>query len=413
MKENKEKKVEYNFGLIAFDAVKVPTVKETYGKEWITYSEPGFALNLIDFKNNSPLHNRIINSKVQQIIGAGFNLDKEKDKKTLEFLNRCNKYETFKQVFTKCVQDYILFGAFLINLVKTKGGTYQLYHVPFQKVQFGKKNKEGQFEKYYISDDWSKYRMPEFTPIEIPAFNYEEKQANSIICVQDYNAGSDLPLPSYIGGLTAIQTNIAINEFHLNNINNGMTLSMIINFNNGIPATEEEGKKIERKLNAKFAGGKRAGKLLVNYSTDKEHAPTFQTITPSDLDKQFIQLQNSVLEAILVSHGITSPMLVGIKTESQLGGASELMNSFQIYDSTVIKPIRETLQDFLNVIVSLNSLKKIDINSTSPVEFTWSEDILKVIMTVDELREKIGMGPFPVEETKQKEETQIKLEYVK
>jgi hypothetical protein len=164
----------------------------------------------------------------------------------------------------------------------------------------------------------------------------------------------------------------------------------MFNFNNGIP-TSEERKKIERQIEKKYNGTDNAGKFILTFSEDKDKAPTVVTLTPPQLDKQFVQLQDTVLQNILSGHKVVSPMIVGIKTEGQLGGANELENAFNIYTNTVIKPIQEIVLRSINTITRINGLKEISIIPSTPIEFSFSEGVLTSIMTKNEMREKIGL----------------------
>jgi hypothetical protein len=46
-------------------------------------------------------------------------------------------------------------------------------------------------------------------------------------------------------------------------------------------------------------------------------------------------------QTILTSHRITSPMILGIKTAGQLGGRAEMLDAYDLFLETVIKPIQE------------------------------------------------------------------------
>jgi hypothetical protein len=46
-------------------------------------------------------------------------------------------------------------------------------------------------------------------------------------------------------------------------------------------------------------------------------------------------------QTILTSHRITSPMILGIKTAGQLGGRNEMLDAYDLFLETVVKPIQE------------------------------------------------------------------------
>jgi hypothetical protein len=44
--------------------------------------------------------------------------------------------------------------------------------------------------------------------------------------------------------------------------------------------------------------------------------------------------------------------------------------------------------------MKINGLDQIDISSTSPVPFQGSEELMKAVMTVNEVREQLGFEPI-------------------
>jgi len=386
-----------NLTIINLAQVELPKFIEPRYNDWILYgSDNLFPDKLIDLANRSALHNAIISSKVDNVCAGGFTYKKRTDTKTDKFLDHPNPNESFEDIFRKITYDYVVFGGYALNIIlsKDKQSISEIYHIDFSKIRCGKANEKGIVEEYWYSKDWANYRKGEYKPESIPAYSEGSKEPSQLFYFKQYQPGiSYYPLPQYVGALAYIEVDTEIANFHLAHIKNGMTPSVLINFNNGIPSSDER-KKIERQIEAKYNGTDNAGKFILSFSEDASKAPTVTTLTPSQLDKQFIQLQDTVLQNILSGHKVTSPMLVGIKTEGQLGGTSELMNAYQIYTNTVIVPIQNTLMRTVNMICERNGLQKLELIPISPIEFSWEEGTLKEIMTKDEMREKIGLEPL-------------------
>lgn len=377
--------------------VDLPTFNEQRNLDWVKYgSDNLFPNKLQELSNRSALHNAIISSKVDNACGIGVTYSDEEHKKTEMFIASVNGLESLEDFIRKISYDYILYGGYAINVIWSKDhkSIAEIHHIDFSKIRCGKQNERGEIETYWYSKDWANYRKSEYEPQEIPAFSFDikkRKAASQLMYVKEYRPGADYyPLPSYVGALAYIEIDTEIANFHLAHIKNGMQPSIMINFNNGIPTTEER-KKIERQIESKYNGTDNAGKFILTFSDDKDKAPTVTTLTPSQLDKQFIQLQDTVLQNILSGHKVVSPMIVGIKTEGQLGGANELENAFNIYTNTVIRPIQEIVLRSINTITRINGLMEISIIPSTPVEFSFSEGVLTTIMTKNEMREKIGL----------------------
>lgn len=388
---------------LAMSKIKLPDYAETYwnNKPWVRYGvDNKFPVFLQELANKSALHNAIISSKVDYSYAKGldtknvYNEAKAADFSTLLFINHPNPYEDLNSIYRKCLYDYILYGGFCLNVIwaKDRENISEIYHIDFSKVRAGKKDEREQVKTYYYCEDWSNIRKYGYK--EVDAYNPNHKKGSQLLYVKEYRPGTFYyPLPSYVGALNYISIDCEISNFHLAHIINGMTPNMMISFCNGIP-TEEERRRIKQQFVDEFTGSDNAGKFFVTFSEDKERVPQLTTISADNLDEQFIQLQATVLQNILSGHKVVSPMLVGIKTEGQLGGNTELETSFEIFNNTVIKPIQKEVTGALNRLLShtlhWNGTEVVPTDAT-PVSFTWSENILSQILTPDEMREKIGI----------------------
>lgn len=388
---------------LAMSKIKLPDYAETHwnNKPWVRYGvDNQFPVFLQELANKSALHNAIISSKVDYSYANGldtknvYNEAKTADFSTLLFINHPNPYEDLNSIYRKCLYDYTLYGGFCLNVIwaKDRDNISEIYHIDFSKVRAGKKDEREQVKTYYYCEDWSNTRKYGYK--EVDAYNPNHKKGSQLLYVKEYRPGTFYyPLPSYVGALNYISIDCEISNFHLAHIINGMTPNMMISFCNGIP-TEEERRRIKQQFVDEFTGSDNAGKFFVTFSEDKERVPQLTTISADNLDEQFIQLQATVLQNILSGHKVVSPMLVGIKTEGQLGGNTELETSFEIFNNTVIKPIQKEVTGALNRLLShtlhWNGTEVVPTDAT-PVSFTWSENILSQILTPDEMRERIGI----------------------
>jgi hypothetical protein len=190
---------------------------------------------------------------------------------------------------------------------------------------------------------------------------------------------------------------VEIANFHVNNIKNNFWGSYLINFPNGIP-TPEESDAIERQMKMKFGGTDNAGRFLVNFSDSPETKPELTPLTPSDLDKQFDILNKTVQQEIFVAHRVTSPMLFGVKTEGQLGGRAEMVESYEIFKATYIEDRVQRIERSVNYLASFNGVTGLKLQPTEPISEQLSEVGLLQIATKDELREKAGLPILETEE---------------
>ena len=114
------------------------------------------------------------------------------------------------------------------------------------------------------------------------------------------------------------------------------------------------------------------------------------------MDKQYEWLKSATQQEILVGHKVTNENLVGISTPGKLGSSSELLQSYELYYNTVIKPENYTLLKSLNKIMSYNGMNDIIVSKDTPISTTLSESVLSTILTRDELRDIMGYQPLDI-----------------
>jgi len=205
-----------------------------------------------------------------------------------------------------------------------------------------------------------------FKPMEIEAFNMLPDSAPSQIFYDKtvYTPGmSYYPAPDYLAGLTTIQLDIEIKNFHLNNMQNSMMPSVAISFTNGTPG-EEEMDMIQRQLVAKFTSTNNAGKFFLFFSENPETAPQITPIQNNASDAWYTNMAPQIENNILTSHRISNPAILGIKTPGQLGGRNEILDSYQLFLQTVIIPIQEEILSSVEKILFIKYKEPIKLGIT-------------------------------------------------
>lgn len=390
---------------VALEKIKLPEYTERIygGKPWVRYGSDNLFPNLLqELANRSALHNAIISSKVDYSYGDGlsvvnpYNREKQPDLPTQLFVNHPNPYEDLNSIYRKCLYDYILYGGFAINVIWSEDREHiaEIYHIDFSKIRCGKKDEREQVNTYYWCDDWK--NVQRLGHKEIKAYNPNLRVGSQLLYVKEYRPGTFYyPLPSYVGALNYCAIDAEISNFHLAHIINGMSPNIMISFVNGIP-TEEERRKIKNQIIEEFTGSDNAGKFFVTFSEDNTKVPVITTISADNLDEQFLQLQDTVLQNILSGHKVVSPMLVGIKADGiSFGSGEEIENAFEIYVNTVIKPIQKIVVGTLNDVIRMTvnySGTEVEPTMNKPLSFVWSENTLSQIMTKEEMRDKAGLN---------------------
>ena len=359
-----------NIRFVNLSSYTTPVVKEQRGKEWVSYGDSNnYFQYLIDRYNGSATNNAIINGISELIYGKGLDATDSNRKP--------DQYAKMKSLFSKdCMRkvtsDFKMMGqcAFQVIYSKDHQQITEVYHMPVESLRAEKCNDEGDIEAYYYAKDWGAVENKKETPIRIPAFGFSN-EGIEILYIRPYRAGFYYYSPvDYQGGLPYAELEEEVANYHLNNIKNGMSPSMLINFNNGVP-TEEERYLIESRIGEKFSGTSNAGKFILAFNDNKEMAADITPVQLSDASDQYQFLADEAMRKLMVSHRVTSPMLLGIKDQSGLGNnAEELKTASTLFDNTVIRPMQETILDGVDKILAYNDISlNLYFKTLQPLEF--------------------------------------------
>jgi hypothetical protein len=347
-----------------------PEVKEYRDKDWVAYGESNnYFQYLIDRYNGSATNNAIINGISELIYGKGLD--------ATDSSRKPEAYAQMKSLFSKdCLRkvtaDLKMMGQCAFQVIYSKDHTRvtEVFHMPIESLRAEKCNEEGDIEAYYYAKDWSAVKDKKETPMRIPAFGYSQ-EGIEILYIRPYRAGFYYYSPvDYQGGLQYAELEEEVANYHLNNIKNGMSPSMLINFNNGVP-TEEERYMIESRIGEKFSGTSNAGKFILAFNDNKEMSATIEPVQLSDASDQYQFLADEAMRKLMVAHRVTSPMLLGIKDQSGLGNnAEELKTASTLFDNTIIRPFQEMILDGVDKILAFNDISlNLYFKTLQPLEF--------------------------------------------
>jgi len=347
-----------------------PEIVEQYNRDWVEYGEDNNYFDyLIDRYNGSATNNAAINGIAEMIYGKGLDAVEEDTKG--------KDYKEMKELFTKsCMKkvcyDYKMMGQAAIQIIysKDRKKIVQVEHMPVETLRAEKANSKGEIQGYYYAKDWSEVTY-KTQPKRIPAFG-TSKSGLEILYIKPYRAGFYYYSPvDYQGGLQYAELEEEIANYHINNIQNGLAPSMLINFNNGVP-TEEQRSLIEQNIQEKFSGSSNAGRFILAFNDSKELSASIEPVILSDAHEQYKFLSDESMRKVMVSHRIVSPMLVGIKDKTGLGNnAEELQTASLLMDNTVIRPMQVTILDELEKVLMYNGIElDIYFKTLQPLEFT-------------------------------------------
>ena len=372
------------FGFVNLSTYTSPEVKEVNGADWIEYgADNNYFQFLIDRYNGSPTNNAAINGISQAIYGKGLNAT-DSNKKPNEYAQMVSLFK--KDVVRRVCYDLKLMGQCAIQIIysKDRSKIVQLEHMPIETLRAEKCDADGNVPAYYYFNDWANIKKTD-EPLRIPAFGMS-KESIEIYYIKPYKSGFYYYSPvDYQGGLQYAELEEEVSNYHLNNIMNGLSPSMLINFNNGTP-NQQERQLIETKIAQKFSGTSNAGKFILAFNDNKESQAEITPVQLSDAHNQYQFLSEESTSKIMVAHRIVSPMLLGIKDGSGLGNnAEEIKTASLLMDNTVIRPFQELLIDSFDNILAYNDISlNLYFTTLQPLEFTEVDSDIQDKETIEE-----------------------------
>lgn len=337
-----------------FATAKVPLIEENLiintRTPWVYYGVANLAAQeLIRLYNTSPTHRAAITSKWYGTRGESISL-KLGDNGRLMMANRLG--DNVYDIWDKACLDFILYGGFAINVVwrKDRDMGFDMYYMDFSKLRAEKSDFHDRIHNFYYSSDWAFPKK--FIPRKLPAFDIQNEEPSQVFYYTTHSAGNNYyPTPSYWGAATAISTQIEIFNWHFNNIVNGLSPSLFVALNSGIPDPEQR-EEIYNTMVSKYAGSNVSGKLFLTFSDGKEQAPEITPIQSNGSDKLWVELNSMVQEAILTAHQISSPELLGIMTPGKLGTADHL-EAQDHFQNLVIKPLQTEIKTVFEKLLTI------------------------------------------------------------
>jgi hypothetical protein len=377
------------FARINFAESKIPVFKENKAKNYITYgTDNKYPQMLIDLYNSSPKHGALVSQKAQYIAGDKTEvIANNTEQLTIanDRLASINSYESFDDVKSKIAADLELFDGFALEIIwnKAKTSIAEIYHLPFQNVRI---SLDGH---YWYAEDWSDRKLD---PIYYYCWNPITRENKQLYYFKMYKAGQgEYPTAPYQSALKYIEIDTEIANFHLNSIKSGFSAQTLLQLFKGVPTPEEMRQTIKR-FKENFSGTDNAGSIIIQFNDPNETPSVVNNLAPSDFDKQFDLLNQTVQQEILMAHRVTSPMLFGIKTEGQLGGRSELIEAYEAFQTAYIEPRQNQMDRALTSIFKFIVPVTLKTKNKPPIGLDYIQLFEKGIISQAEARRELGMS---------------------
>lgn len=341
-----------SFSVFELEKTEMPDGKETVrsGYDYVSWGKDNrFPNDLYDMYQNSAILQSVINGTADYVFGSGVI-------SAFDVVN--DKYETLEDVVKRCVFDLLIFGGFAIQLMYKGGKVEAMYWLDFQKCRKSEDEK-----KVYYSDDWGKYAKK---ALEYNAWTPDTDKGTCIFYYKGHKTRGIYPVPMYIGALKSVKISTEISNFHLNNITKGFASNAVISFNNGEP-DEDTKARIEKDVKEKFCGTDNARSFLLLFNDSKDNACEIAKIQDDKFDLKYDALAKSVKEDIFIAFRAT-PTLFGLPNENNGFSKQEYLESFELYNKTVVVPLQKDVERAFKSIGFVIKFKTFNLDDTSKTE---------------------------------------------
>lgn len=334
-------------------------VSDSFG-QYVQFGEQdNYFSTLIDAYQNSATHRACVERLADIGFGSGLKVNGE----SIDFLF---PFEQQRRAYF----DLILFDNFSVETITNMTAAFvnEINHIDFSKLRPAIKTKDEAIDEWYYSPNFSKVAGQNknwlYQPVPLPVFNAERLQAGRFIHVfTTYSTGSEyIGQPSYIGAINEVIAEKEIAIYHLANIQNGFAGTTVVQSFNGVPS-EDKREQIENNFLKKFKGARGQKVVFMYYDTPEERA-VVDTVQISDADKQYALLDERNQEKILSAHGVTSPLLLGIRSKAGSGLGSnkdEMMQAYELLRIMTIEPRQQQFIEGIRPILEYNFGEGLDI----------------------------------------------------
>jgi hypothetical protein len=344
---------------------------------------PNFLLQLF---GEVPLHQSIITSKVDYLIGDG--IVTKADGRLANF--DISITDNLEELVQKVAFDYVLFNFFAIEVqYNLLNKPFRFNHIPAHNIRANKSK-----TKFWVSDDWEAKKQILTYDRWIRGQNPDGK--SKIFFYEGYvpSVNTVYPEPKYKAAITSMVTEILVNDFNKANLQDGFSPTHLISFFKGTPDSEGA-REFERKFNQSYSGVNGL-KYIINYNMVDGKPLEIDSIGGDDFSSKLVEVNKKNETNILTAHQVTSPILFGIRVEGQLGGATEVETSFELFKNIWVKNNRNIVESGLNKLFADAGFQQIEFkDKTTLFSASLDASTREKVLTIDELRAIDGKTAMP------------------
>lgn len=381
-----------NVHLLELSQYEKPIVTEEKNRDWIGIGDNNdYYENLVNAYMNSTTNRSVITGIGQQIYGRGLDAtDSNKKPEQFAQMKGLLKPDCLRKV---CL-DLKMLGEASLQVTYKGKKIASISHFPRETLRAEKMNDKGQIENYYYAPDWTKVtQATELT--KMPVFG-SKNSGNEIYVIKKYIPSYYYYSPcDYSTSYPVLESEIA--DYLINETMSSFNSRTIVNFNSGVPS-EEKMQEIKSQVLNRLTSAN-GEKVIVAFNHNAEQKTTIDSLPVQQAPELYEYLSEECKRMILLTHRVTSPLLIGLRDMGGSGLGSnedEIRTAQRLFSNTTIKPYQDLICDALDEILEKNGISlNLYFKTSDPLEFISVEDIDN-----DEVKE---------EETGVKEELELEM----
>ena len=310
---------------------------------------------LFESYKDCPTLQTIINGYTDYVVGDGV---------SSSYMAKPNPSQDWDEFITSVGADYILFGIAYIQVIRNNAGKVAELH--WLDSRYVRQDTNG--EIFYYNEDFGKKYTKTHKTLIYPKYIKDAFDIPaSVIAIKTPFSRSVYGTPIWESAVKAVLTEIAIDDFHLSELDNNFTASAIINFNNGLP-TDEQKDELEKLITKKFTGTENAGRFLLSFNNGKDNATTIERLSADDFDKRYDSLAKKTQKQIFTAFGV-SPVVFGVERENTGFSDEDFMQAFKLFNRTKVQPVQKRIIDYIDKILGVKGSVVI-----KPFSIDWGEE---------------------------------------
>ncbi len=348
-------------------APELPVIKRSRSG-WVSYGAANdFPQKIIMNVNRSPVTKAIIDSTVTYICGKGI---RDTGKSVNSYVSNPNPKNTWDDILEPLAKDYKTFGGFYLQVVLNKDGiTVSVFHQDFSEVRVGQTTEEGDPLTFRISKDWKKATHSKTLELNIWPGVHEAKPGIVYISHHwDYEPGLSLySIPGWYASIDYVKADGKLGPFYNNSISNGFTPSVIISMPSSPPQEKKE--EIQEQMEEAFGGVEGASSIMILWGEGKDVKPEIVPFSAAGNADIYNKVEGIIFQKIVSSHRLASPTLAGVSGSGNLSGnAAEIIDSYVLYNFTVVEKLRRKILDALNIFTKINKVDALEIEELDVIK---------------------------------------------